>query len=169
VLDSWLIAPLAANGREVESVWDYPRPPRIEPEDRSVRIELAGEVIAASDRAVRILETAGAPTIYLPPADVRAEALRPAKGTTFCEWKGSASYFDAIAGKKVRPRAAWTYRDPKPGFKEIRDWIAFYPGRVDAAYLGHEKAEPQPGGFYGGWITAEIQGPVKGEPGTEGW
>ena len=160
---------MATNGRPFESVWDYPRPPRIEPVDRPVRIELAGEVIAESERAVRILETAGAPTIYLPPEDVRDEFLRPAKGDTFCEWKGTASYFDAIAGDKVRPRAAWTYRDPKPAFAEIRDWISFYPGRVDGAYLGDEKAEPQPGGFYGGWITAEIQGPIKGEPGTEGW
>jgi len=126
-------------------------------------------VIAESDRAVRILETAGAPTIYLPPEDVRMDFLRLAKGNTFCEWKGSASYLDAIAGEKVRPRAAWTYRDPKPAFAEIRGWISFYPGRVDGAYLGDERAEAQPGGFYGGWVTAEIQGPIKGEPGSEGW
>jgi uncharacterized protein (DUF427 family) len=160
---------LAANRRPEESVWDYPRPPRIEPLDRHVRVELGGEVIAESDRAVRVLETAGAPTIYLPQEDVRAEVLRPAKGTTECEWKGTASYFDAISGGKIRPRAAWTYRDPKPGYEQLRDWIAFYAGRVDAAYLGDERVTPQPGDFYGGWITAEIEGPFKGEPGSEGW
>ena len=160
---------LAANGRPVESVWDYPRPPRVEPLHRRVRIELGGEVIAASDRALRVLETAGAPTVYLPREDVRADALRPAKGTTECEWKGTASYFDAIVGQRVRPRAAWTYPNPKPDFESLRDHIAFYAGRVDGAYLDDERVEPQPGDFYGGWITAEIQGPIKGEPGSEGW
>lgn len=155
--------------RPKESVWDYPRPPRVEPVDRPVRVELGGEAIAESARAVRVLETASPPTVYIPPEDVRPGALRPAKGTTFCEWKGTASYLDAIAGKRVRPRAAWTYPDPKPGFEAIRDWIAFYPGRVDAAYLGDERVTPQPGDYYGGWITAEIEGPFKGEPGTEGW
>ena len=160
---------LAANNRPFESVWDYPRPPRVEPLDRRVRVEVGGEVIAASDRALRVLETAGAPTIYLPREDVRVDALRPAKGTTECEWKGTASYLDAVVGPRVRPRAAWTYPDPKPAFEVLRHHIAFYAGRVDAAYLDDERVEPQPGDFYGGWITAEIQGPIKGEPGSEGW
>jgi len=159
----------AANGRTRESVWDYPRPPRIEPVDRQVRVELGGEVLAESDRAVRVLETAGPPTIYVPPEDVRLNLLRPAKGTTMCEWKGTASYRDAVAGEKVRPRAAWTYEEPKPEFDQIRGWISFYPGRVDGAYLDDERAGPQPGSFYGGWITAEIEGPFKGEPGTLHW
>jgi uncharacterized protein (DUF427 family) len=160
----------ASNGeRARESVWDYPRPPRVERERRHVRVELGGETIAESDRAVRVLETAGPPTIYVPPEDVHSEALRPAKKTTECEWKGTASYFDAIAGNRVRPRAAWTYPEPKPGYEQLRDWIAFYAGRVDAAYLGDERVTPQPGDFYGGWITAEIEGPFKGEPGSEGW
>jgi len=93
----------------------------------------------------------------------------PQRGTSLCEWKGTASYLDVIVGDRVRPRAAWTYPDPKPAFEAIRDWIAFYPGRVDAAYLGDERVTPQPGDYYGGWITAEIEGPFKGEPGTEGW
>lgn len=160
---------LAANGRPFESVWDYPRPPRVEPLGRRVRIELGGEVIAQSDRALRVLETAGAPTIYLPPEDVRTEKLRPAEGTTECEWKGTARYSDAIAGQKVSRRAAWTYPEPKPGFEALRNHIAFYASRVDGAYLDDERVEPQPGGFYGGWVTAEIQGPIKGEPGSEGW
>jgi len=125
--------------------------------------------IADSTRAVRILETASPPTFYLPPEDVRTDLLRPAKGTTFCEWKGTASYFDLVAGARVRPRAAWAYPDPHAAFAQIRDWVAFYAGRVDAAYLGDERVVPQPGGFYGGWITAELDGPFKGEPGSEGW
>jgi uncharacterized protein (DUF427 family) len=160
---------VAKNGRPFESVWDYPRPPRVEPLERRVRIELGGEVIAESERALRVLETAGAPTIYLPREHVRTDRLRPATGTTECEWKGTASYFDAVAGQKVRPRAAWTYPEPKPGFEALRDHIAFYAGRVDGAYLDDERVEPQLGGFYGGWVTAEIQGPIKGEPGSEGW
>jgi uncharacterized protein (DUF427 family) len=126
-------------------------------------------VIAESDRAVRVLETAGAPTIYLPREDVRTDKLRPAEGATECEWKGTASYFDAVVGEIVRPRAAWTYLEPKPGFEALRDRIAFYASRVDRAYLDDERVEPQPGGFYGGWVTAEILGPIKGEPGSEGW
>ena len=160
---------LATNGRPFESVWDYPRPPRVEPLDRHVRIELNGETIAESGRAVRVLETAGAPTVYVPREDVRTGSLRPADGTTECEWKGTASYFDAVAGQAVRARAAWTYPEPKPGFEVLRNRIAFYVSRVDGAYLDDERVEPQPGGFYGGWVTAEIQGPIKGEPGSEGW
>ena len=155
--------------RRKESVWDYPRPPRVEPVGRQVRVELGGETIAESARALRVLETASPPTIYMPREDVRMELLRAAKGTSFCEWKGTASYFDAIAGQRVRPRAAWTYPEPKTGFQGIRDWISFYAGRVDAAYLDDERVTPQPGDFYGGWITAEIEGPFKGEPGSEGW
>jgi uncharacterized protein (DUF427 family) len=154
--------------RPKESVWDYPRPPRVEPERRHVRVELGGESIVESDRAVRVLETAGPPTIYVPPEDASSDALRAAKGTTECEWKGTASYLDAVVGDRVRPRAAWVYRDPKEGYDELRDWIAFYAGRVDAAYLDDERVTPQPGEFYGGWITAEIEGPFKGEPGSEG-
>ena len=160
---------LATNGRPFESVWDYPRPPRVEPLDRHVRIELNGETIAESDRAMRVLETAGAPTVYLPRDDVQTDSLRPAHGTTECEWKGTASYFDAVVGQAVRARAAWTYPDPKPGFEALRDHIAFYASRVDGAFLDDERVEPQPGGFYGGWVTAEVQGPIKGEPGSESW
>jgi len=160
---------MSTQRRTKESVWDYPRPPRVEPCDRHVRVELGGEAIAESDRALRVLETAGPPTIYVPVTDVREGALREAKGTTVCEWKGTASYFDAINGDRVRPRAAWFYPDPKPGYEQLRDHVAFYAGRVDACYLDDELVTPQPGDFYGGWITAEIEGPFKGEPGTEDW
>lgn len=155
--------------RPRESVWDYPRPPRIEPVGRRVRVELGAGSVAESTRAVRILETASPPTIYIPREDVRMGLLRQAKGTSYCEWKGTATYFDVTANQRVRPRAAWTYPDPKPGFEGIRDWISFYPGRVDAAYLDDERVTPQPGNYYGGWITAELDGPFKGEQGSEGW
>jgi uncharacterized protein (DUF427 family) len=158
----------AANGRDRESVWDYPRPPRIEPEGREVVVELAGEPIARSDRAVRVLETAGAPTVYLPPDDVAGGALRPAGGGSFCEWKGSASYFDVLAGELVAERAAWAYRDPTDPFRGIAGWISFYPALLDCRLDG-ETVLPQPGGFYGGWVTDDVVGPFKGEPGTEGW
>lgn len=153
-----------------ESVWDYPRPPRVEPVGRRVRIEHAGEVVAESERALRVLETASPPTIYIPADDVRTDSLRevPAKHT-HCEWKGRANYFDLELGDETSPAAAWHYPEPRDAYAELRGHIAFYAGRVDAAYLGDERVRPQGGTFYGGWITDEIEGPFKGETGTEGW
>jgi uncharacterized protein (DUF427 family) len=159
---------LAANGRARESVWDYPRPPRIEPEERRVQVSLGGIAIADSAAARRVLETAGAPVVYVPPADVAEGALRPASGTTFCEWKGTASYFDVLGGGRAAPRAAFTYESPATGFESIASWISFYPALVECL-LDAEPVEPQPGGFYAGWVTAEIAGPIKGEPGSAGW
>ena len=159
-----------AESRPKESVWDYPRPPRVEPETRRVRIELGGETIADSTRALRVLETASPPTIYVPREDVREEALSDTTGhNTFCEWKGHADYHHVEAGGKRAEHAAWFYVEPRPGFEQLRDHVAFYAGRVDAAYLDDELVTPQGGAFYGGWVTAEIEGPYKGEPGTEGW
>jgi len=157
--------------RARENVWDYPRPPRVEPVGRRVRVVLGGETIAESDRALRVLETASPPTIYVPRADVREEALVEAEDErgTYCEWKGSASYVHAEAGGSRAERVAWFYPDPKHGFEQLRDHLAFYAGRVDAAYLDDELVTPQPGAYYGGWITEEIKGPFKGEPGSEGW
>jgi uncharacterized protein (DUF427 family) len=156
--------------RAKESVWDYPRPPRIEPVGRHVRIVLGGETIAKSDRALRVLETAGAPTIYVPREDVREDLLIEAEDVhTECEWKGTASYVHAEAGTKRAQRVAWYYPEPKPGYEQLEDHLSFYPRRVDAAYLDDEQVTPQPGAYYGGWITAEIEGPFKGGPGTEGW
>jgi uncharacterized protein (DUF427 family) len=152
-----------------ESAWDYPRPPRVEPDTRLVRVELAGAVIAESSAALRVLETAGAPCWYLPPESVRTEMLRAASGTTVCEWKGVASYFDLVVRDRVVRRAAWTYLDPMPGYESLRGRIAFYAGRVDAAWVDEERVRPQPGAFYGGWITDDVVGPFKGEPGSEGW
>jgi uncharacterized protein (DUF427 family) len=157
--------------RARESVWDYPRPPRIEPLDRHVRVVLGGETIAESDRAVRVLETASPPTIYVPPEDIRMDLLINAGDEvhTECEWKGTASYMHAEAGGKRAQRVAWYYPDPKKGFEQLTDYLAFYPRRVDAAYLDEELVTPQPGAYYGGWITEEIEGPFKGDPGSEGW
>lgn len=159
---------IAANGRRRESVWDYPRPPRLEPVDRRVKVQLGEAVVADSERAVRILETAGAPTVYVPPGDVLYGALRPASGSSICEWKGAATYFDVHAGGLVAERAAWAYHSPNPAYAEIEGFLSFYPALLDC-FLDDERVEPQPGTFYGGWVTAEITGPIKGVPGSLGW
>ena len=154
----------------MESVRDYPRPPRIETSERSVRIEFAGETISETSNALRVLETASPPTIYVPVSDVRMDLLRPVPGRhTVCEWKGQASYLDLTVGDEVAEQAAFFYPDPRKAFAALRDHISFYPGRVDGAFLGDERARPQPGQFYAGWITDDIEGPFKGEPGTLGW
>lgn len=152
-----------------ESVWDYPRPPRIEPSRRLMTVRFGGVEIARSQRALRVLETASPPTYYVPPDDVRTDLLWPAEGSTWCEWKGKASYFDVVVEGRVARRAAWSYPDPNPRFASLEDYLAFYPGRVDSCYLDGELVTPQAGDFYGGWITAEIVGPMKGEPETESW
>jgi uncharacterized protein (DUF427 family) len=152
-----------------ESVWGYPRPPRIEPSQRHVRVVFGGAVVADSRRALRVLETAGAPAWYVPPEDVRLELLVPTARRTVCEWKGIARYYDLHVAERVSRAAAWTYPEPEPGYEAIRDHVAFYAGRVDAAYVDGERVSPQPGGFYGGWVTADVVGPFKGEPGSEGW
>lgn len=154
----------------VESVWDYPRPPRVEPLRASARVVVDGVTVAESRGALRVLETSHPPVIYFPAADVRiAEYLRPANGTSFCEWKGTASYFDLIMDSRRITRVAWTYRRPADAYVELQGHLAFYPGRVDACFIGDERVRAQAGDFYGGWITAGITGPFKGEPGTDGW
>jgi uncharacterized protein (DUF427 family) len=136
---------------------------------RRVRVELADVAVADSTRARRVLETSHPPTIYVPPEDVRGEALVDASGSgSLCEYKGAARYFDVIAGGGRAERAAWSYPRPDDAFAELRDWVAFYPGRV-ACFLDAERVRPQEGGFYGGWITDELEGPFKGGPGTFGW
>ena len=152
-----------------ESVWDYPRPPRVEPCRRRVRAVLGDIVVADSTRALRVLETAGPPTIYVPRQDVSMDHLRPARGTSWCEWKGQAAYFDVVAGDRAAEQAAWTYPRPTPSFAMLADHLAFFAGRMDACYLDDELVTPQPGSFYGGWITRDVVGPFKGEPGTQGW
>ena len=158
------------SARPTESVWDYPRPPRVEACGRHVRIEHRGQAIADSDRALRVLETSSPPTIYVPAADVRTDLLTevPDKHTV-CEWKGRAAYFDLEVDGGRAEAAAWHYPEPREAYEQLRDHIAFYAGRVDACFLDDEPVRPQGGSFYGGWITEEIQGPFKGEPGSEGW
>ena len=155
---------------EVESVWDYPRPPRVEQLSLPVRVELGGEVVAESARALRVLETSHPPVIYVPPADVAPGALAPARlPPTMCEWKGRAVYFDVTGGTRTEPGAAWAYPEPVPGFEVLRDHLAFYPSRMDACWIGDERVQAQDGDFYGGWITSQVRGPFKGGPGTWGW
>ena len=152
-----------------EPVWSYPRPPEVRNESRLVVVTAGGMEIASSDRALRVCETAGAPVIYIPIVDTEPGALRVSGGRgSFCEWKGPASYFDVVAADDVIRRAAWHYPRPSPGFERIADHISFYPGLLECR-LADELVRPQPGGFYGGWITDEITGPIKGEPGSEGW
>jgi uncharacterized protein (DUF427 family) len=152
-----------------ESVWDYPRPPRVEPLTERIRVVVDGVTIADSTRALRVLETAGPPVYYVPPADARMDLLRPSPHRTFCEWKGDASYHTLELGGRTIFNIAWSYREPLPGYEAIRDHVAFYAGLVDEAWVGDERATPQPGRFYGGWVTSRIVGPFKGEPGTSGW
>ena len=152
-----------------ESVWDYPRPPRAEASDRRIRVVLGGETVVDTTRAVRVLETSHPPVFYVPLEDIRDGVLEPAdRPTTFCEWKGSASYYDVVAGGKRAERAAWTYREPLPGFEAIRGAVAFYATLMDACFVDDERVEPQPGAFYGGWITSEVVGPFKGTTGSAG-
>jgi uncharacterized protein (DUF427 family) len=158
-----------APGPGQESVWGYPRPPRVEPERRKVRVVLGGELIAQSTAALRVLETSHPPGIYLPPSDVVAGVLRPNPAGSVCEWKGRAAYWDAAAGGVVVEAAAWSYPEPATGYESIAGYVSFYPGRVDACFLDDEQVIPQEGGFYGGWITADLVGPFKGGPGTLGW
>ncbi|NNF69126.1 MAG: DUF427 domain-containing protein [Acidimicrobiia bacterium] len=152
-----------------ESVWDYPRPPRVEPCSATARVEHAGRVVADSSRAFRVLETNHPPGIYLPGADCDETLLVPSSTVTVCEFKGVASYVDLVVGDLLVADAAWVYREPRPGYEAIRDHYSFYPGRVDACYLDHELVTPQAGDFYGGWITSGVTGPFKGGAGTRGW
>jgi len=152
-----------------ESVWDYPRPPRVEETARHVQVVFNGEVIADTRRTKRVLETSHPPVYYIPPEDVRMEYLTQAGHRTWCEWKGRASYYNlAMAGRQV-DNAAWFYPDPAPGYAAIQGHVAFYPAKMDACYVDGERVQAQPGDFYGGWITSEIVGPFKGGPGTMGW
>lgn len=152
-----------------ESVWDYPRPPRVEPDSRHVVVRVGSTVIADSHRAVRVLETSHPPVFYIPPEDVRVDLLQANDQQTWCEFKGGAHYYDLVFEGQSIESVAWGYPEPMPGFEAIQYAIAFYPDRVDECTVDGERVTTQPGGFYGGWITAEIIGPFKGEPGTSHW
>jgi uncharacterized protein (DUF427 family) len=158
-----------------ESVWDYPRPPALELTTQLVQVEFGGVVIAETRRAQRVLETSHPPVYYIPPEDVRLEHCQPIARSSFCEWKGVAAYFglsvsdSSASGVRSIEIAAWYYPDPTPRFESIRHYVAFYPSQMDACYVDGEKVQSQPGDFYGGWITQNIVGPFKGDPGTWGW
>ncbi len=152
-----------------ESVWDYPRPPRVEEVPQRIQVIFSGVTIADTRAAKRVLETSHPPTYYLPREDVRMEYLTEEAGGSFCEWKGRARYYSVAVGQRRAEGAAWSYPDPRPGYAAIKDHIAFYAGPMDACTIDGERVKPQPGGFYGGWITANIVGPFKGGPGTMGW
>jgi uncharacterized protein (DUF427 family) len=152
-----------------ESVWDYPRPPRVEPTAEHVTVELGGLVIADTHQALRVLETSHPPVYYLPPGDVAGDVLVAERRRSSCEFKGVAVYWGARAGDRHVAEAAWSYPEPAPGYEDLAGYVAFYPGRVDACAVDGERVAGQAGHFYGGWITSRIQGPFKGGPGTAGW
>ncbi len=152
-----------------ESVWDYPRPPRVEAVPERIRVVVGGVTVADTTRASRVLETAGAPVYYVPPADVRTDLLERTTRRTVCEWKGDATYWRLRLPGRTIENVAWSYERPRSGYESIAGSFAFYPSLVDEAWVGEERATPQPGGFYGGWVTSRIVGPIKGEPGTEAW
>lgn len=152
-----------------ESVWDYPRPPRVEATTERVVVELGGTVLVDTSDALRVLETSHPPVYYLPRSAFPQGALEPAAGTSWCEFKGTAHYLDVRAGDRLAARAGWTYPDPSPGFEALLDRIALYPGLMDRVTVAGEPVRPQEGGFYGGWITDRVVGPFKGAGGTRGW
>lgn len=152
-----------------ESVWAYPRPAVAEPCARRIRIEHGGVTVADSVRTVRTLETSHPPSYYIPPEDVTPGLLRPNPRRSWCEWKGQAVYFDLVAGGTVLPAVAWAYPDPTPTFAALRGHVAFYAGPLDACFVDGERVTPQPGDFYGGWITRHVAGPFKGVPGSRFW
>lgn len=151
------------------NVHDFPRPPAIEADHRPIRIDFAGEAIARSDSAWRILETSHPPTYYLPLTSFRPGVLVEDRRRSVCEWKGPAVYYSIVLGGRVASAAAWGYLDPATPYQALRGHVAVYAGKMDACFLGGERVRPQPGGFYGGWITEDLIGPFKGGPGTEFW
>ena len=152
-----------------ESVWDYPRPPRLEETSKRIRIVFNGEVIADTTNAKRVLETSHPPTYYIPPEDIRQEFVQPGNGSSFCEWKGAAGYISLVVNGRRLENVGWYYANPTPAFASIKDHISFYPAPMDECTVAGERVRPQPGKFYGGWITSNVVGPFKGEPGTMRW
>ena len=152
-----------------ESVWDYPRPPRVEPSSRHIRVVFNNTTIAETSRTLRILEMSHPPVYYIPPEDVKQEFLSLSDQRSYCEFKGLGMYYTLKLNDKVSANAAWSYHNPSNGYEAIKDYVAFYPGHVDACYVDGERVQAQEGDFYGGWITSGIDGPFKGGPGTAGW
>ena len=157
------------SGPGQESVWDYPRPPRLEDTDKHIQIVFGGVIVADSRRAKRVLETSHPPVYYLPPEDIQLQYFTPTTGQSHCEWKGIARYYTITVGDREAEQSAWYYPNPTPAFESLRNYIAVYPSRMDSCTVDGEKVTAQPGDFYGGWITQDIVGPFKGDPGTLGW
>lgn len=151
-----------------ESVWDYPRPPAVVPDRRHVVVQQGNIVLAESRSTVRVLETASPPTFYIPPSDVQLQFFSSQRGSSFCEWKGQATYWSLQLDTKRWPSVGWSYEHPSSAFEMIGGFLSFYPGQLEC-YVEGERVRSQPGGFYGGWVTDEVVGPYKGEPGTGGW
>ena len=160
---------IIAPGPGQESVWDYPRPPRLELANKHIEVYFNGNLLADSRRACRVLETSHPPVYYLPPGDIQMDYLHEAVGGSWCEWKGQAIYFDVVVGDKAADKVAWAYPKPAPSFQAIKDHVAFYAWAMDRCLVDGEQVRPQPGYFYGGWITHDVVGPFKGPPGTERW
>lgn len=152
-----------------ESVWDYPRPPRLEHVRKPVQIVFGGTLIVDTQACFRVLETSHPPVYYFPAHCIATGVLKPVSGSSMCEWKGRADYFDVETNGEVAPRAAWSYAAPAEAFAPIAGFVAFYAGPMDRCSVGGVIVTPQPGGFYGGWITPDVLGPFKGEPGSQGW
>jgi len=152
-----------------ESVWDYPRPPAVEPEARRIRVVFNDTPVADTTDALRVLETSHPPVYYCPPGDVATANLEREQYTTTCEFKGRAVYYTLVVGARSVVQAAWQYPDPVERYAALTDHFAFYPSTVDACYVGDERARAQEGDFYGGWMTDDVVGPFKGGPGTMGW
>lgn len=152
-----------------ESVWAYPRPAIAEPTGARITIEHAGTIVADTRSAVRTLETSHPPSYYIPPADIAPGVLRRAAGSSFCEWKGAATYWDVVIGDLVIPRVGWSYPSPTAPFAMLRDHVSFYAAPFDRCSVDGETVTPQPGEFYGGWITSDLAGPFKGVPGSRFW
>ncbi len=155
--------------REPESVWEYPRPPRVEPSSRRLQVFFGGVVIAETARSLRVLETSHPPTYYIPLVDILKSALEPNPHHTWCEFKGRAAYFDVIAGDSRATSAAWHYPAPAHGYEVLAGHVSFYPGRMEACFVDDERVLAQEGDFYGGWITSDVLGPFKGGPSTRRW
>jgi uncharacterized protein (DUF427 family) len=141
----------------------------LEPTNKHIQVFFNRELLADTRGAWRVLETSHPPVYYIPPEDIRMEYLNPTVGGSWCEWKGQAAYFDVLVGDKVAEKVAWTYPRPTPSFRAIQDHVTFYAWAMDQCFVDGELVRPQPGKFYGGWITNDIVGPFKGEPGTMGW
>jgi uncharacterized protein (DUF427 family) len=152
-----------------ESVWDYPRPPRVEKCSKRLKVVFNGVVIAESTEAYRVLETSHPPAYYFPPQDVKRQYIKKTPRTTFCEFKGQAAYYSISVEGKTAENAIWVYENPAKGYEAIRSYLSFYANKVDACFVDDEQVVAQAGDFYGGWITKDVVGPFKGEIGTRGW